>query len=115
VNHNDSNHEDSTSSDGLSTRLDLFLKQSRIIPRRTLAREACDQGGIRVNGQLSKASRPVKVGDLIQLQRHKSVTTVEVLRIPDVAPAKKDAAGLYRVVGVDFTFKAAPRVEDGGG
>jgi ribosomal 50S subunit-recycling heat shock protein len=112
VNHNGSNSEDSTSSDGFSTRLDLFLKQSRIIPRRTIAREACDQGGIRVNGQVSKASRPVKVGDLIQLQQHKKVTTVEVLRIPNVAPGKKDAARLYRVVGVDSSPKTAARIED---
>ena len=103
---------DSTSSDELSTRLDLFLKQSRIIPRRTLARETCDHGGIRVNGQISKASRLVKVGDLIQFRQHKKVTTVEVLKIPNVVPAKKDAARLYKVVGIDFFPEDAAMVED---
>jgi len=112
VSQNGSNHEDSTSSDGLSTRLDVFLKQSRIIPRRTLAREVCDQGGIRVNGQISKASRAVKVGDVIQFQQHKKVTTVEVLEIPEVAPARKDAARLYKLVGVNFSPEAAARVKD---
>jgi ribosomal 50S subunit-recycling heat shock protein len=111
VRQNGSNHEDSTASEGLSTRLDLFLKQSRIIPRRTLAREVCDHEGIKVNGQISKASRPVKVGDLIEFRQHKKVTTVKVSKIPRVAPGKKDAAHLYEVVGIDFLPEEAVNVE----
>ena len=108
---NGSNHEESTASEGHSTRLDLFLKQSRIIPRRTLAREVCDHGGIKLNGQISKASRPVKVGDLIQFRQHKKVTTVRVSKIPKVTPGKKDAAQLYEVVGIDFLPEEAVTVK----
>ena len=44
-------------------RLDKFLKVSRLIKRRTVANEACDNGRISVNGRVVKASYDVKVGD----------------------------------------------------
>ena len=44
-------------------RLDKYLKVSRLIKRRTIANEACDNGRISVNGRVVKASYEVKVGD----------------------------------------------------
>lgn len=93
------NQQDSNSSEKGSMRLDLFLKQCRLIPRRTLARAVCDQGGIWVNGQVSKGSKLIKVGDLIQWRRPRKVTTVKVLKIPMNAPAKKDAVVPYELLG----------------
>ena len=48
-------------------RLDKFLKVSRLIKRRTVANEACDNGRISVNGRVVKASYDVKVGDKIEI------------------------------------------------
>jgi len=78
-----------------SMRLDVFLTQSRIIPRRTLAQEVCDQGGILVNGQVAKSARPVKVGDQIEWHQHQKIIVVRVSRIPSIRPGKREASGLY--------------------
>ena len=81
-----------------SIRLDLFLKISRLIPRRTLAREVCRHGGILVNGHVAKGARPVKVGDLIEWRQRHKVTIVKIASIPGVRPGKKEAAALYDLV-----------------
>ena len=44
-------------------RLDLFLKVSRLVPRRSLAQEFCDAGVVSVNGASAKSSKEVKAGD----------------------------------------------------
>ena len=49
-------------------RLDKFLKISRIIKRRTVAKEVADKGRIQVNGKLAKSSTDVKVGDELRIQ-----------------------------------------------
>lgn len=48
-------------------RLDLFLKTSRLIKRRVIAKEAGDKGLILVNGKISKPSQMLKIGDEITL------------------------------------------------
>ena len=48
-------------------RLDKYLKVSRLIKRRTVANEACDNGRISVNGRVVKASYDVKIGDKIEI------------------------------------------------
>jgi len=82
-------------------RLDLFLKVSRLIPRRSLAQEVCEHGGITVNGVTAKSSRLVRPGDLIQWRQHHKVTEVKVAQIPRVRPGKATAAGLYEPVRSD--------------
>jgi len=79
-------------------RLDLFLKVSRLIPRRSLAQEVCDHGGITVNGVTAKRSRLVRTGDLIQWRQRHKVTAVKVAQIPRIRPGKTDAAALYEAV-----------------
>jgi ribosomal 50S subunit-recycling heat shock protein len=81
-----------------SMRLDLFLKLSRLIPRRSLAQEVCDHGGITVNGVTAKSSRLVRPGDLIQWRQRHKVTAVKVAQIPGIRPGKADAAALYEAV-----------------
>ena len=81
-----------------SMRLDLFLKLSRLIPRRSLAQEVCDHGGITVNGVTARSSRLVRPGDLIQWRQRHKVTAVKVAQIPGIRPGKADAAALYEAV-----------------
>lgn len=59
-------------------RLDKFLKISRLIKRRTLAKEVADQGRILVNGQQAKASTNVKVGDELQVRFGQKLVTAKV-------------------------------------
>jgi ribosomal 50S subunit-recycling heat shock protein len=84
-----------------SMRLDLFLKLSRLIARRSLAQEVCDHGGITVNGAIARSSRLVRPGDLIQWRQRHKVTAVKVAQIPRVRPGKADAAALYVSVTED--------------
>ena len=78
-------------------RLDKFLKVSRLIKRRTVANEACDNGRISVNGRVVKASYDVKVGDRIEISMGARTVTVEVLEVSDNV-RKDDAAGMYREI-----------------
>lgn len=71
-------------------RLDKYLKVSRLIKRRTVANEACDNGRIMVNGKVAKASCEVKVGDIITIAFGNKEESVEVLDISETV--KKDEA-----------------------
>jgi ribosomal 50S subunit-recycling heat shock protein len=78
-------------------RLDKFLKVSRLIKRRTVANEACDNARVTVNGRPAKASYDVKVGDKLSVQFGTRTVTVEVLTVADNV-RKDDAAGMYREI-----------------
>ena len=78
-------------------RLDKFLKVSRLIKRRTVANEACDNGRISVNGRVVKASYDVKMGDRIEISMGARTVTVEVLEVSDNV-RKDDAAGMYKEI-----------------
>ena len=79
-------------------RLDKFLKVSRLIKRRTVANEACDNGLITVNGKPARASYDVKVGDQITMRFGVRTVTVEVLSLQETVK-QADAAALYREIG----------------
>ena len=78
-------------------RLDKYLKVSRLIKRRTVANEACDNGRISVNGKVVKASYEVKVGDRIEIAMGTRTVAVEVLQVADNV-RKDDAAAMYKEV-----------------
>lgn len=78
-------------------RLDKYLKVSRLIKRRTLAKEVGDAGRIDVNGRTAKPSTELKVGDTIKLHFGSRTLTVRVLALS--ASARKDEAGeMYEVI-----------------
>ena len=64
-------------------RLDKWLKVSRLIKRRTVANEACDNGRISVNGRVVKASYDVKVGDKLEISMGPRTVAVEVVQVAD--------------------------------
>lgn len=78
-------------------RLDKYLKNSRLIKRRTIANEACDQGRVKINDKVAKAGAEVKVGDIIEIQFGDKTVKVEVLNISEHV-SKDDASGMYRVI-----------------
>ena len=78
-------------------RLDKFLKVSRLIKRRTVANEACDNGRISVNGRVVKASYDVKAGDRLEIAMGARTVTVEVLQVAENVK-KDDAAAMYREI-----------------
>ena len=78
-------------------RLDKYLKVSRLIKRRTVANEACDNGRISVNGRVVKASYDVKVGDRIEITLGTRTVAVEVLQVADNV-RKDDASAMYKEI-----------------
>ena len=78
-------------------RLDKYLKVSRLIKRRTVANEACDNERVSVNGRPAKASYDVKPGDLLEITFGTRVTKIRVLSVDEHA-RKEDAAAMYEVL-----------------
>ena len=76
-------------------RLDKYLKVSRIIKRRTVANEACDNQRVTVNGKPAKAGYEVKIGDVIEIRFGEKRTRVEVLSLSE-NPRKEEAAAMYK-------------------
>lgn len=75
-------------------RIDKFLKNARIIKRRTIAKEACDQGRVLINDKVSKAGDEVKIGDQVQINFGSGSMKFRVLDIKDNL-RKEDATTLY--------------------
>lgn len=78
-------------------RLDKFLKVSRIIKRRTLAKEVCDQGRVSINGRTAKASGTVAVGDEVTVRFGQKELTVRVNQLKETT-RKEEALDMYTVV-----------------
>lgn len=78
-------------------RLDKYLKVSRLIKRRTVANEACNNARISVNGCAAKASYDVKVGDKIEISMGGRTVAVEVLQVAENV-RKDDATAMYKEI-----------------
>ena len=78
-------------------RLDKYLKVSRLIKRRTVAKEVADKGRILLNGQVAKSSSTVKVGDQLTIQFGNKVVTVRVEALLD-STRKEDAKEMFTIL-----------------
>ena len=78
-------------------RLDKYLKVSRIIKRRPVAKEVADKGRIKINGVLAKSSTDLKVNDQIEVRFGNKVLTVKVLEMLD-STKKEDASKMYEII-----------------
>ena len=82
-----------------SMRLDLFLKASRLCPRRTVAQKICDAGRVSINGRPAKSAHVVKTGDEISLQTRNKLIVVRVTSVPvDRQTSRGDAKMLYEIL-----------------
>lgn len=78
-------------------RIDKYIKVSRLIKRRTIANEACDNGLVSVNGRVVKASYDVKVGDIINIRFGAREVNVEVVSVAEHT-GKAEAAAMYKEI-----------------
>ncbi len=78
-------------------RIDKFLKVSRIIKRRTVACEACEQGKVTVNGKVAKPGTAVKEGDILEITFGGIIMKVEIVSISEHV-LKDDARSMYNVI-----------------
>ena len=78
-------------------RLDKYLKVSRLIKRRTLAKQVADQGRITINGKVVKASSTIKVGDELAIRFGQKIVTARIEELRD-AVKKEDAAKMFTIL-----------------
>lgn len=78
-------------------RLDKYLKVSRIIKRRTVAKEVCDAGRISVNDRPAKAGTNVEVGDRLTISYGGRVTEAEILIVSETMRADQSDT-MYRIL-----------------
>ena len=78
-------------------RIDKYLKISRIIKRRTVAKEACDRERVSLNGRVCKAGAEVSEGDVIEVRFGENILKVRVLSLKE-SVRKEEAAEMYEVI-----------------
>ena len=79
-------------------RLDKFLKVSRLIKRRTVANEVSDMGRVFVNGNSAKASKQLKVNDVITIEYANRKVVAKVLKVPENNVSVQEASSLYELI-----------------
>lgn len=82
-------------------RLDKFLKLSRLIKRRTVAKDVSDQGRVYLNGKEAKASSAVKLGDEITVRYGNRSVTVRVEALTE-SPRKEEASQMYTILREEY-------------
>jgi len=75
-------------------RIDLFLKKILIFKKRNEAKMMCNKELIKVNGRISKPSRNVRKGDVIEIETFHGLVKLKILEIP-AGNVKKSEADLY--------------------
>ncbi|MDO5707793.1 MAG: RNA-binding S4 domain-containing protein [Andreesenia angusta] len=78
-------------------RIDKFLKNARIIKRRSVAKEACEQGRVIINSKEAKPGTEIEVGDRVEINFGNSKLNIEILEILEHVPKDK-AETLYKVL-----------------
>lgn len=80
-------------------RIDQFLKVARIVKRRSVAKELCDSGAVKVNGQSAKPSREVREGDVVEIDTLTRFLKVKVLKVPEGKNvSKREAKELCQIL-----------------
>ncbi|MBM7707275.1 RNA-binding S4 domain-containing protein [Chryseomicrobium aureum] len=92
-------------------RLDKYLKVSRLIKRRTLAKEVAVQGRIEINGKTAKASSEVKAGDELRIRFGQKIVTARVESIRENAK-KEEAAMMFTILNEERLAKVEPEFID---
>ncbi len=78
-------------------RLDKYLKVSRIIKRRTVAKEACESGRVTINGRVAKPGTDIKEGDIIEILFANNTLKARILNISDHV-RKEAASSMYEIL-----------------
>ncbi|MCQ2555286.1 MAG: RNA-binding S4 domain-containing protein [Clostridia bacterium] len=78
-------------------RIDKFLKNSRLIKRRTVSKDACEKGFVFINDKVAKPGSEVCVGDIIRIEFGNSSLKAKVLDITD-SQKKEDALKMYEII-----------------
>ena len=78
-------------------RIDKYLKVSRLIKRRTVAKEVADHEKITINGKVCKPSTEIKVNDIVQIRFGLKLVTFKVLNVNEYVK-KNEAELMYEII-----------------
>lgn len=78
-------------------RLDKYLKVSRIIKRRTVAKEACEGGRVSINGKVAKPSTNLKEDDIIEIVFGNKILKAKIINLAEHV-RKEDAKNMYEII-----------------
>jgi ribosomal 50S subunit-recycling heat shock protein len=80
-------------------RLDLFLRASRLCPRRTIAQKLCEAGLVLVGDRKAKPAQAINPGDEITISRRNRITRIRVKDVPaSKQTSRKEAGSLFEVL-----------------
>lgn len=79
-------------------RLDKFLKNSRIIKRRSIAKAVCDENRVLVNNQPAKAGKELKEGDILNINLGSRILTCQILSIPTSNVRAAESSSIYKMI-----------------
>ena len=79
-------------------RVDNFLRQSRLVKRRTIAKELCEEGAVTMNGRPVRAGKEIAPGDRLALRLWNRRVEIEIERLPEKGMSAVEARTLYRIV-----------------
>ena len=88
-------------------RLDKFLKVSRVIKRRTVAKDIADKGRIQVNGNPAKSGTKLKIGDELTIEFGNKTLKIRVDGLKE-STRKADATSMYTILEEDFKSRDLP-------
>ena len=94
-----------------SVRIDIWLWAVRLFKTRTLAGAACRGSKVRVNGELVKPSKMLRVGDMLDIQKDKSQITVEVMNVLKKRVSAKEAINFKREISIITEDRVDPLVK----
>lgn len=78
-------------------RLDKYLKVSRIIKRRTVAKEACESGRVSINSKVAKPGTEIKENDIIEIRYASKVLKAKITSVMEHVK-KDDAKAMYEIL-----------------
>jgi len=78
-------------------RLDIFLKRTGLLKQRTLAREVCEGGQVRVEGRVAKAGKEIATGQTIALETAHQFLEIEVVGLPNRNYRRREGEAFYRI------------------
>ncbi|MCR1901342.1 RNA-binding S4 domain-containing protein [Ligilactobacillus apodemi] len=82
-------------------RLDKYLKVSRVIKRRSVAKQIADQGRITINEKVAKSASEVNVGDILTINFGNKVLQLKVFELKDTTK-KDEALGMYEILSEKY-------------
>ena len=94
-----------------SVRIDIWLWAVRLFKTRSLAGVACRGSKVRVNGELVKPSKMLRVGDMLDIQKDKSQITVEVLNVLKKRVSAKEVINFKREISIVTEDRVDPIVK----